>query len=162
MPLNQTPILPEQKRLGIVNAQAADLKKVFEKFFGECAEGTSCTWLAHYRYTESYSRYAVSVGNAPDDVAIEGDGLELIIHPTPNDLGSDRREYKKRWRVLVKDHSESQALIHPAFSILQTYMFPWSRCVPYVFNDELQIPQAIWRIDLPEVPIIRNSKRTIL
>lgn len=162
MPLNQTPILPEQKRLRIVNAQPRDLQIVFQRFLGECAENTNINWLARYRYTEEYSRYAVSVGNAPDDVSIEGDGLELIINPTPTSMGNDRRCFKKRWRVLVKDHSTSQTLIHPAFQVVQTYMFPFSECMPYVFNEELQIQQAIWRIDLPEVPQVRSGKRSIL
>lgn len=159
MPINQKAILIEQERLGLVNAQAVDFKTVFTHYLGDIAQKAGLEYLARYQYTPAYSNWAVAVSNAPDDVAIVGEGLELIINPTPQDLGSDAKEYKKRWRVLVKDHSTNQSLIHPVYTIVQTYLFPYSSCMPYVRNEELDIEQAIWRIDVTEVPIIRNGKR---
>lgn len=161
MPLNRQPLLVEQVRLGLVNAQALDFKQVFVHYLGELADKAGVEFLAKYQYTEAYSEWAVAISNAPDDISIVGEGLELIVAPTPRDLGSDRFEYNKRWRVLVKDHSTTQALIHPVFTIVQNYLFPFSECLPYVRNEELDIEQAVWRIDRPEVPVIRNGKRLL-
>jgi hypothetical protein len=161
MPLNKLPLLQEDQRLGLVRANGIDFVQVFQHWLGDKAERSGIEILAKYKHTEDYSEWAVALANAEDALEIVGDGIEIIVNPIPFPLPSDRFSYNYRWRCLVKDHSASQNKLHYAFTIVKNYLFPFSEQIPIPFDNELQINQAIWRIDRAEVPIIQNGKRKL-
>jgi hypothetical protein len=161
MALGKAPILSEDQRLGLVRANGLDFVNLFKHWLGDRAEQCGVEILAKYKHTEQYSEWAVTLDNAEDALEVVGDGIEIIVSPVPMPLPSDRFEYNYRWRCLVKDHSKSQNKLHLAYTIVQNYMFPFSQQMPYSKDAELQISQAIWRIDRAEVPIIQNGKRKV-
>jgi hypothetical protein len=154
---------PEQARTGIVETTPEDLVCLIKEWFGDCAAQNDVEILAKYKYTETYSDWAVAVSNKTDTVEIVGDGLEIIVSATPlvPKGKADKNKVCQTWSLLVKDHSEQQVLIGFFYRLWQRYAYPQATLLPNAPDNELQIQQAIITFEVEELNPKAYNKRVI-
>lgn len=152
---------PEQRRTRIVETTPEDIVCLIKERFGDIAAKSDVEILARYKYTDSFSDWAVGVSNQTDALEIEGDGLEIIVSATPM-VGrgkADKNMVKQTWSLLLKDHSEQQILIGFFYRLFQKFCYPQAELMPNAPDNDLQIQQAIIKFEVIELNIPAYNQR---
>jgi hypothetical protein len=167
MSRNKPLIFPGQLRHGIRHAQGGDVAAAIKELLWDCPQAQTPPidpeqFLAVYCDDGGNRFPACIAGNAKDEWAIEGDGLEIVVPLVYKPIKAHPRCETRRFRIIVRDHSECQYKIPLLYEIVRQRLFPDMLMDPLHPDQDLQIQRAHWILDLEDMPDYNGGRAEIM